>query len=108
LAQAYDWAFSNPVRKVYYNLTVTGLSVAVELFMGTVELLQVATSGLDLGGALGFLQKLDFGCLGYAVVGNVRGGVGRLLPGVEARMGRRAGGAALAAEDKDLGSKQRR
>ena len=36
---AYDWAFSNPVRKVFYNLTITGLSVSVAFFIGTIELL---------------------------------------------------------------------
>ncbi len=36
---AYDWAFSNPVRKVFYNLTITGLSVAVAFLVGTVEIL---------------------------------------------------------------------
>ena len=36
---AYDWAFAKPVRKVYYNLTITGLSVFVALFIGTIELL---------------------------------------------------------------------
>ncbi len=36
---AYDWAFSNPVRKVFYNLTITGLSVAVAFMVGTVEIL---------------------------------------------------------------------
>ena len=36
---AYGWAFSKPVRKVYYNITVTGLSVAVALIIGTIELL---------------------------------------------------------------------
>ncbi|ETK32911.1 nickel transporter [Microbispora sp. ATCC PTA-5024] len=35
---AYQWAFSNPVRKVYYNLTVTGLSIAVAFLIGTIEL----------------------------------------------------------------------
>lgn len=70
MAQAYDWAFSNPIRKVYYNLTVTGLSVAVALFIGTIELLQVSTKNLGLeGGAWGFIQDLDFGPLGYIVVG---------------------------------------
>jgi nickel/cobalt transporter (NiCoT) family protein len=56
---AYDWAFSRPVRKVYYNLTVTGLSVAVALLVGTVELLSVL--GLDGG--------LDLDAVGYVVVG---------------------------------------
>ena len=59
MSQAYGWAFSNPVRRVYYNITVTSLSVAVALAIGTVELLQV----------LGFLSGLDFGKLGYGVVG---------------------------------------
>ena len=36
---AYDWAFANPVRKVFYNLTITGLSVAVAFFVGSVEIL---------------------------------------------------------------------
>ena len=59
MSQAYGWAFSNPVRRVYYNITVTSLSVAVALAIGTVELLQV----------LGVLQGVDFGRLGYGVVG---------------------------------------
>ena len=36
---AYGWAFSNPVRKIYYNITITGLSVAVALLIGSIELL---------------------------------------------------------------------
>ena len=36
---AYGWAFSRPIRKVYYNITITGLSVVVAFFIGTVELL---------------------------------------------------------------------
>ena len=41
MSQAYGWAFSNPIRKVYYNITVTSLSVAVALIIGSIELLQV-------------------------------------------------------------------
>ena len=41
MSQAYGWAFSNPIRKVYYNITVTSLSVTVALAVGSVELLQV-------------------------------------------------------------------
>jgi len=62
MTHAYDWAFSNPVRKVFYNLTVTSLSVAVALVVGTVELLQV----LDVSP---WLAGLDFGTLGYGIVG---------------------------------------
>jgi high-affinity nickel-transport protein len=45
---AYQWAFSNPVRKVYYNLTITGLSVAVALIIGSIELIGVAHDHLGL------------------------------------------------------------
>jgi high-affinity nickel-transport protein len=46
---AYGWAFAKPVRKIYYNLTITALSVAVALIIGTIELIAVfSDSGLDL------------------------------------------------------------
>ncbi|MGN6797208.1 MAG: HoxN/HupN/NixA family nickel/cobalt transporter [Gaiellaceae bacterium] len=60
MSHAYTWAFSNPIRKVYYNLTVTTLSVVVALGVGTVELLQVL-------GTPGF--QLDLNLLGYGIVG---------------------------------------
>jgi nickel/cobalt transporter (NiCoT) family protein len=68
MSQAYGWAFSNPIRKVYYNITVTTLSVAVALVIGTIELLQVLASQLELdSGFWGWLGSLDFGVVGYAV-----------------------------------------
>ena len=70
MSHAYGWAFSNPVRKVYYNITVTSLSVAVALAIGAIELLQVLAAKLSLeGGFWAFLESLDFGHIGYAVVG---------------------------------------
>jgi high-affinity nickel-transport protein len=70
MSHAYGWAFSNPIRKVYYNITVTSLSVAVAMIIGTVELLQVTAAKLSLsGGFWAFLQNLDFGRIGYVVVG---------------------------------------
>ena len=70
MSHAYGWAFSNPVRKIYYNITVTALSVAVALVIGTVELLQVLSDRLGWDdGFFGFLGRLDFGTIGYAVVG---------------------------------------
>jgi nickel/cobalt transporter (NiCoT) family protein len=70
MSKAYGWAFSSPVRKVFYNLTVTALSVAVALAIGAVELLQVLVEQLDLhGGFWGWLGSLDFSTLGYVVVG---------------------------------------
>ena len=66
---AYGWAFSNPVRKVYYNITITSLSIVVALAIGTVELLQVLSARLELsGGFWDWLNGLDFETLGYAVV----------------------------------------
>jgi high-affinity nickel-transport protein len=59
MSHAYAWAFSNPIRKVYYNLTVTSLSVTVALVVGSIELLQVLT---------GRLNGLDFEELGYLIV----------------------------------------
>jgi nickel/cobalt transporter (NiCoT) family protein len=58
MAHAYGWAFSSPVRKVYYNLTVTTLSVTVALGIGLIELLQVAARS----------TWLDFNTLGYGMV----------------------------------------
>jgi len=70
MSQAYGWAFSNPIRKVYYNITVTSLSVAVALLIGTIELLQVMAAKFSLeGGFWSFLDSLDFGHIGYVVVG---------------------------------------
>ncbi|WP_181449770.1 HoxN/HupN/NixA family nickel/cobalt transporter [Streptomyces cyaneus] len=64
---AYGWAFSQPVRKVYYNLTVTGLSVAVALLIGTVELL---ADRLALHGPFwSWITGLDLNTVGFVVVG---------------------------------------
>jgi high-affinity nickel-transport protein len=69
MAQAYGWAFSNPVRKIYYNITITGLSVMVALGIGTIELMQVLSTKLKLStGFWRWLDGLDFGSLGYALV----------------------------------------
>jgi high-affinity nickel-transport protein len=70
MAKAYGWAFSSPVRKVFYNLTVTSLSVLVALAVGSVELLQVMSDRLGLeGGFWSWLGSLDFEVLGYVIVG---------------------------------------
>jgi nickel/cobalt transporter (NiCoT) family protein len=67
---AYSWAFSKPVRKVYYNLTVTSLSVAVALVVGTVELLDLAVDRLGLhGGAWNWVAAINTSTLGYVIVG---------------------------------------
>ena len=70
MSHAYGWAFSSPVRKVYYNISVTSLSVAVAWMVGAIELLQVLAAKLALHGPFWrLLQSLDLGHLGYLVVG---------------------------------------
>jgi nickel/cobalt transporter (NiCoT) family protein len=67
---AYGWAFSKPVRKVYYNLTITGLSVAVALIIGTIELVSIATDQLGIrSGPLAAIGGLNLNDVGYAIVG---------------------------------------
>ena len=69
MSQAYGWAFSNPIRKIYYNLTMTSLSAAIALLVGTIEVLQVSTRKLGLDGSVfGWLQRLDFNTIGYGGV----------------------------------------
>ncbi|WP_371483548.1 HoxN/HupN/NixA family nickel/cobalt transporter [Kitasatospora sp. NBC_00315] len=66
---AYGWAFSKPVRKIYYNLTVTGLSVAVALVIGSVELLGLLADKLALHGVFwDWVSSLDLNTVGFAVV----------------------------------------
>ena len=49
---AYGWAFAKPVRKIYYNITITALSVAVALIIGTIELIAVFSDKLSLTGGV--------------------------------------------------------
>jgi nickel/cobalt transporter (NiCoT) family protein len=66
---AYGWAFSKPVRKVYYNLTITGLSVAIALIIGTIELLGLAAAKLSLKGAFwAWVSQINLNTLGYVIV----------------------------------------
>ena len=69
---AYGWAFVNPVRKLWYNLTITAASVIVAIFIGGVEALGLLGSKLNLAGGfwdlIGSLND-NFGMFGYAVVG---------------------------------------
>ena len=67
---AYGWAFSRPVRKVFYNLTITALSVVIAFVIGTVELLSVLGPRLDLHGAVWeAITGVDLNLAGYFVVG---------------------------------------
>ena len=67
---AYGWAFSKPIRKIFYNITITGLSVAVALLIGTIELLSVLADKFSLTGQpWDFVSGLDLNIVGYVIVG---------------------------------------
>ncbi len=67
---AYGWAFANPVRKVYYNITITGLSITVALLIGTVELAGLLGQEFNLGGGFwGWVEGLNINTLGFFIVG---------------------------------------
>lgn len=67
---AYGWAFIHPLRKAYYSLGITLLSVLVAFVVGTYEMLQILEAQLSLKGRLwSFLDHLPFDRLGYAIVG---------------------------------------
>ena len=67
---AYGWAFSKPVRKVYYNITVTGLSIVVALVIGTTELLGLLAEQFGwTGGIWDLISGLDLNIVGFVIVG---------------------------------------
>lgn len=69
MTNAYKWAFSTQLRKVYYNLTVTSLSVVAAFFIGAIELAQVITSKMGLTSEIcRWVQNLDIGAVGYILV----------------------------------------
>jgi len=69
---AYGWAFMKPIRKLYYNLTITAVSVVVAVAIGGIETLGLVGDQLDLQGwfwdGIGTLND-NFGLLGYAIIG---------------------------------------
>jgi high-affinity nickel-transport protein len=70
MSKAYAWAFANPIRKVFYNLTITSLSVFVALFVGVFQVVALMSSMVDLQGPLwDVLGNLDFETLGFVIVG---------------------------------------
>lgn len=68
---AYGWAFSKPVRKVYYNIIITGLSVSVAFFVGGLEIAQVFAGQLNLTGAFwDYANRFNLNSAGYFIVGS--------------------------------------
>jgi nickel/cobalt transporter (NiCoT) family protein len=67
---AYGWAFARPVRKVFYNITITSISVAVALIIGTIELVGVLVDEADIGsGPLVTIAHIPLDYAGYGIVG---------------------------------------
>jgi high-affinity nickel-transport protein len=69
---AYNWAFVKPIRKLYYNLTITSVSVLVAVVVGGIETLGLLVDQFNLkGGAWDFIGTLndDFGTLGFVIIG---------------------------------------
>lgn len=67
---AYGWAYLNPVRKLYYNMNITLISVIIALFLGGIEALQLLSDKLGLhGGIFDVIRHMDFGSFGYIIIG---------------------------------------
>jgi high-affinity nickel-transport protein len=67
---AYGWAFARPVRKVFYNITITAISVAVALVIGTIELIGVLADQADITtGPLSAIAAIPLDYAGYGIVG---------------------------------------
>jgi high-affinity nickel-transport protein len=65
---AYGWAFARPVRKVYYNLVITGLSIGAAFIIGTIELLGLLTGELHLRGAFwDLMANFDINVAGFVI-----------------------------------------
>jgi len=66
---AYGWAFFNPVRKVYYNMAITGLSVAICFFIGTIEVLGLLPMELNIHGPFwDSMENFDVNTAGFVIV----------------------------------------
>ncbi|MEO6957605.1 MAG: HoxN/HupN/NixA family nickel/cobalt transporter [Antricoccus sp.] len=67
---AYGWAFSKPVRKVFYNMTITSLSVVVALVIGVIELVGVLADRLKIeSGPIGAIASINLDYVGFGIVG---------------------------------------
>jgi nickel/cobalt transporter (NiCoT) family protein len=67
---AYGWAFARPVRKVYYNLVITGLSIGAAFIIGTIEILGILTTEFHLGGAFwDAMANFNINIAGFCIAG---------------------------------------
>jgi high-affinity nickel-transport protein len=72
MTKAYSWAFTSPLRKIFYNLTTTSLSIFVALVIGTIQLVAVLSRHTSLGTVEPFttMSEIDLGKIGYFIVGS--------------------------------------
>ena len=70
MTKAYSWAFTSPLRKIYYNLTTTSLSIFVALVIGTIELVTVLAekTNIDAIPFFEWISEIDLGAIGYFIV----------------------------------------
>ncbi len=67
---AYGWAFARPVRKVYYNLVITGLSIGAAFIIGTVEILGILTAEMHLSGPFwSAMANFNINIAGFCIAG---------------------------------------
>jgi high-affinity nickel-transport protein len=67
---AYGWAFAKPVRKVYYNLVITGLSIGAAFIIGTIEILGILTTEAHLtGGFWSVMANFNINVAGFCIAG---------------------------------------
>jgi nickel/cobalt transporter (NiCoT) family protein len=67
---AYGWAFAKPVRKVYYNLVITGLSIGAAFIVGTIEILGILTTEANLHGAFwDTMANFNINVAGFCIAG---------------------------------------
>jgi nickel/cobalt transporter (NiCoT) family protein len=67
---AYGWAYVKPIRKLYYNLNITFVSVLIAFAIGGIEVLSIVAERLSLrGGFWDFVRNLDFGVIGFGIIG---------------------------------------
>jgi high-affinity nickel-transport protein len=72
MSKAYSWAFTSPLRKIYYNITTTSISIFVALVIGTIQFLNVLSKKIDISGipVINTLSEINLGKVGYFIVGS--------------------------------------
>jgi high-affinity nickel-transport protein len=69
VSRAYGWAYVKPIRKLYYNLNITLVSVIIAFVVGGIEILSIVANEFGLrGGIWDFVTGVDFGLIGIAII----------------------------------------